>query len=122
MAEAHHVASDPQGYVEAARAFETESGTGPGVDLSSITDRMEIRKAVHAGDVDAAIERVNDMNPELLEKQQPLFFHLQQQRLIELIRKGQTLEALEFAQEYLAPQGEEHPAFLEELGGPAAAG
>ena len=37
-----------------------------------------------------------------------LVFHLQQQRLIELIRAGQIEEALQFAQEYLAPQGEEN--------------
>lgn len=45
-----------------------------------------------------AIERVNDLDPEILEEQQELFFHLQQQRLIELIRGGQLAEALEFAQ------------------------
>ncbi len=45
-----------------------------------------------------AIERVNDLDPEILESQQQLFFHLQQQRLIELIRGGQLQEALEFAQ------------------------
>ena len=45
-----------------------------------------------------AIERVNDLDPEILEDQQQLFFHLQQQRLIELIRQGQLQEALEFAQ------------------------
>ena len=45
-----------------------------------------------------AIERVNDLDPEILEEQQQLFFHLQQQRLIELIRQGQLQEALEFAQ------------------------
>lgn len=45
-----------------------------------------------------------------------LFFHLQQQRLIELIRAGRTEQALVFAQEYLAPHGEENEAFLEELG------
>jgi hypothetical protein len=44
-----------------------------------------------------------------------LFFHLQQQRLIELIRKGSLTEALEFASEEMAPRGEEHPEFLEEL-------
>jgi hypothetical protein len=38
------------------------------------------------------------------------------QRLIELIRQGRLGEALEFAQEYLAPQAEENPVFLEELG------
>ena len=45
-----------------------------------------------------AIERVNDLDPDILERQQRLFFHLQQQRLIELIRGGQLAEALEFAQ------------------------
>jgi hypothetical protein len=77
---------------------------------------MEIRKAVQSGDVEQAIERVNDLDPEILEEQQELFFHLQQQRLIELIRGGQLAEALEFAQEYLAPRGEDHPELLEELG------
>ena len=53
---------------------------------------------------------------QILEQQHQLSFHLQQQRLIELIRYGKTEEALEHAQEYLAPPGEEDPAFLEELG------
>jgi hypothetical protein len=53
---------------------------------------------------------------QILEEQHALFFHLQQQRLIELIRSGKTEEALAFAQEYLAPHGEENEAFLEELG------
>ncbi len=54
-----------QGYVEAAHTFEKESGTPPGVDLGAITDRMEIRKAVQSGNVEEAIERVNDLNPEV---------------------------------------------------------
>jgi hypothetical protein len=37
-----------------------------------------------------------------------LFFHLQQQKLIELIRNGKIEEAILFAQEELAPRGEEH--------------
>lgn len=49
-----------------------------------------------------------DTNPKL-------YFHLQQQRLIEYIRAGKISEALEFAQEELAPRGEENPEFLEEL-------
>ena len=53
---------------------------------------------------------------QILEQQHQLSFHLQQQRLIELIRQGKTEEALEHAQEYLAPPGEEDPAFLQELG------
>lgn len=44
-----------------------------------------------------------------------MYFHLQQQRLIEYIRQGQIPQALEFAQEELAPRGEENPEFLSEL-------
>ena len=57
---------------------------------------------------------------QILEEKHQLSFHLQQQRLIELVREGRTEEALEFAQEYLAPRGEEHPAFLGELGAQCA--
>jgi hypothetical protein len=45
--------------------FEEESGTPPGVELSTITDRMQIRQAVQAGDVESAIDKVNDLNPEV---------------------------------------------------------
>lgn len=54
-----------QGFVEAAETFERESGTSPGLDLQSITDRMEIRRAVQGGDIEDAISRVNDLNPEV---------------------------------------------------------
>jgi hypothetical protein len=76
--------------------------------LGTITDRMAVRKAVQCGQVEDAIEKVNDLNPEILDTNPQLFFHLQQQRLIELIRSGQVEEALEFAQEELAPRGEEN--------------
>ena len=36
--------------------------------------------------------------------------------MIELIRTEKTEEALKFAEEYLAPQGEDNPKLLEELG------
>lgn len=104
-----------EGYAEAAKAFQEESGTEPGVDFEALAERNAIRKAVQAGSIEEAIERVNDLNPEILEERQQLSFHLQQQRLIELIRRGAVEEALEFAQEYLAPRGEENPLFLEEL-------
>ncbi|KAJ4901985.1 LisH and RanBPM domains containing protein [Raphanus sativus] len=90
-----------EGFVEAADKFQRESGTKPEIDLATITDRMAVKKAVQNGNVEDAIEKVNDLNPE--------------QRLIELIRQGKTEEALEFAQEELAPRGEENQAFLQEL-------
>ncbi|EFJ43540.1 hypothetical protein VOLCADRAFT_65822 [Volvox carteri f. nagariensis] len=104
-----------EGYVEAARMFAKESGTAPGVNLDAITDRMEVRRALQSGDVEAAVARVNDLDPEILESQPKLFFHLQQQRLIELIRAGNVESALDFAQENLAPLAEENAEFLEEL-------
>ncbi len=54
-----------QGYVEAAEMFQRESGTAPGVDLAAMGERDAIRKAVQGGDVEAAIEAVNDLNPEV---------------------------------------------------------
>ncbi|KVH89571.1 CRA domain-containing protein [Cynara cardunculus var. scolymus] len=121
-----------EGYVDAAEKFRTESGTerilfisSMNIDLATITDRMAVKKAVQSGNVEDAIEKVNDLNPEvltvtnismqILDTNPQLFFHLQQQRLIELIRNGKIEEALEFAQEELAPRGEENQSFLEEL-------
>ena len=101
--------------MEAAEAFARESGTAPGVDLGAITDRMAIRKAMQAGDVDGAMARVKELDPSLLTEREPLLFHLQQQRLIELIREGRVEEALEFAQTHLVPHAENDPALLAEL-------
>ncbi|KAB1199874.1 hypothetical protein CJ030_MR0G011033 [Morella rubra] len=103
-----------EGYVDAAEKFRMESGTEH-IDLGTISDRMAVKKAVQCGNVEDAIEKVNDLNPEILDTNPQLFFHLQQQRLIELIRDGKVEEALEFAQEELAPRGEENQSFLEEL-------
>ncbi|KAL9243592.1 hypothetical protein vseg_017461 [Gypsophila vaccaria] len=104
-----------EGYVDAAEKFRQESGTEPDIDLATITDRMAVKKAVQCGNVEDAIEKVNDLNPEILDTNPQLFFHLQQQRFIELVRNGKIEEALEFAQEELAPRGEENQSFLEEL-------
>ena len=36
------------------------------IDLATITDRMAVKKAVQSGNVEDAIEKVNDLNPEVL--------------------------------------------------------
>ncbi|CAG8755730.1 7437_t:CDS:2 [Dentiscutata erythropus] len=99
-----------EGYKDAAEAFSQECGLSPSIDVDSIQDRMNIRNAIQNGNVEEAIERVNDLNPEALVNNK-----LFQQRLIEYIREGKITEALEFAQDELAPRGEENPEFLEEL-------
>lgn len=59
------------------------------------------------------------MNPEILEGNRDLNFHLLKQRLIEIIREGNTNEAVRFAYEFLVPHCEEHDdesgTFLREL-------
>eukprot|EP00126_Sphaerothecum_destruens_P009410 Sdes_comp20502_c0_seq1m14973 len=80
----------------------------PSLDLASIEERMKIREAVQHGNISRAIELVNDLNPEILDMNPQLYFHLQQQTLIELIRENRIEEALNFAQEELAPRGEEN--------------
>eukprot|EP00166_Cyanidium_caldarium_P006435 ctg_948.g332 len=104
-----------EGYADAAVEFAHESGTEPEADLSSIHERMSARQQVQRGDLVGAMERVNDLNPEILDTNAALHFHLQQQRLIELIRQGRTDEAIAFAQSELAPRGERDPALLDEL-------
>ncbi|KAF9015073.1 lish motif-containing protein [Cyathus striatus] len=104
-----------EGYKSAAEEFSQEANLEPPVDFDSIESRMDIREALQRGDVEEAIARVNDLNPEILDKNQALYFRLQQQKLIEYIRRGQITEALQFAQEELARRGEESPEFLAEL-------
>jgi glucose-induced degradation protein 8 len=54
-----------EGYKSAAEEFSREANIMPAVDFDSIGSRMEIREALQRGDVDEAITRVNDLNPEV---------------------------------------------------------
>ncbi|GAB0496565.1 hypothetical protein MMPV_007878 [Pyropia vietnamensis] len=92
-----------EGYKEAAEAFSQEVGVSPGVELSTITDRMIIRQAIQEGDIDEAMSGAAALDPAILLSNPTLVFHLHQQLLIELIRAGKTGEALSFATTELAP-------------------
>ena len=54
-----------EGYKSAAQEFSDEAGITPPVDFESIESRMVIREALQRGDVEEAITRVNDLNPEV---------------------------------------------------------
>lgn len=54
-----------EGYKSAAQEFSDEAGMPPPVDFESIESRMVIREALQRGDVEEAITRVNDLNPEV---------------------------------------------------------
>ena len=54
-----------EGYKSAAEEFSKEASVPPPLDLDTIERRMNIRDAVQRGDVEEAIERVNELNPEV---------------------------------------------------------
>ena len=104
-----------EGHKEAAECFQSESGTPAGLDLETISDRRTIRSAIEAGDVERAVEHARRMNPELLESTPELAFHVNLQRLVELIRASRVEEALAFARGHLAPMAEQSAKLLAEL-------
>ena len=52
-----------EGYPAAARKFATEANLYPAMgDYSDIEDRMEIKGAILAGNIQVAIEKLNELN------------------------------------------------------------
>lgn len=70
---------------------------------------------MHEGLVTSAIEAVNDHNPETLDKNTALFFRMNIQHLIEIIRGGDIPAALQFARTELSSLGGENPELLDKL-------
>jgi hypothetical protein len=54
-----------EGYKTAAEEFSVEANVAPHVPLSSIESRVDIREALQRGDVEDAINRLNDLAPEV---------------------------------------------------------
>ncbi|KAH3890242.1 hypothetical protein DPMN_014315 [Dreissena polymorpha] len=104
-----------EGFKESAEKFRLESGIQPSIDLNELDDRIKIREEIQNGNIESAITMVNNLHPELLDNDRYLYFHLQQQHLIELIRDGRVEAALDYAQTHLAERGEENPSILSEL-------
>jgi hypothetical protein len=104
-----------EGFKDAAEKFQEEAGVSAGQDLSMLDNRISIRDNIQAGNIEEAISLVNQLHPQLLDNDRYLLFHLQQQHLIELIRKQKVEEALQYAAEHLAERGEEDSSVLQEL-------
>lgn len=111
------------------------SGSGPGPSESDMSDanmgspltilfseirqRQEIKSLVQNGMVERAIEKINDVDPELLDIDTGLHFSLLRLQLIELIRQsrlnGNIQPALEFASSQLAARAASETKFLVDL-------
>lgn len=53
------------GYPAAAKRFAVEANIQPKADIGSIQERVEIRNAIHSGDIQTAIEKINELNPQV---------------------------------------------------------
>lgn len=110
-----------EGYPEAAQRFALEANIAPELDVDSIQERVEIREAIASGDIQSAIEKINELNPQVLDQDSALHFSLLRLQLIELIRKatatpnGDIAPALTFATTHLAPRAPTNQEFLEDL-------
>jgi hypothetical protein len=54
------------GYLSAAKKFVTEANIQMKLDVPSINARVEIVQAIYAGDIQSAIEKINELNPQVL--------------------------------------------------------
>lgn len=110
-----------EGYPRAAEKFAKEANIRLPLEEESIQSRVEIRQAIHAGDIDTAITRINDLNPQILDTDPALHFALLRLQLIELIRActatatSDITPALSFASSQLAPRAATNKEFLKDL-------
>ena len=72
-----------EGYPSAAQKFAKEANIIPSSDGEAIQERVDIRNAIHSGDMQLAIERINELNPQVCSQPisafrfLPFFFNLQ---------------------------------------------
>ncbi|KAL6719130.1 hypothetical protein ACLMJK_003367 [Lecanora helva] len=110
-----------EGYPSAAQKFAHEANVTPMLDVDSVEERVAIREALHKGNIQDGIEKINELDPQLLDRDESLHFALLRLQLIELIRpvlrlpEGDIMPAVRFAQEHLAPRAPTKPEFLEDL-------
>ncbi|XP_053433170.1 glucose-induced degradation protein 8 homolog [Nycticebus coucang] len=104
-----------QGFTEAAQKFRMESGIESSVHLETPDQRIKIWEMILKGQIQEATALLDSLPPALLDTNPYLCFHLQQQRLIELICQRETEAALEFAQTQLAEQAQQSRPCLTQL-------
>lgn len=95
-----------EGYKDTADNFVVESRLSFPFDNTSMSCRNLLRKALLNGDIETAIDLLNDSNPELLDDNPALTARLRMQELAEAIRSipsGDLNEVIRYAREQTAP-------------------
>ncbi|QSZ34211.1 hypothetical protein DSL72_005801 [Monilinia vaccinii-corymbosi] len=110
-----------EGYPSAAAKFSKEANLKPQQEEESVKARQSIQHSIHLGSIQDAIEALNELEPQVLEKNPALHFSLLRLQLVELIRtcnavpSSDITPALNFATTQLAPRAPANPEFLEDL-------
>ena len=74
------------------------------MDERLIDERIEVRKMIERGEIEEAIKKMNEINPEILDTDRELYFEMKRQQLVELIKQNKLEEAIVFAQNNLSNQ------------------
>jgi len=105
-----------EGYREAAELLCKESNSlFPEEEKPGLHKRYEIRTSIVNGDIQKAIEQINEYVPTLLRDRPKVHFQLLRQQLVELIREKKVEEALQFAQQHLVHIADQPPELLQKL-------
>jgi hypothetical protein len=110
-----------EGYPSAAAKFSKEANLRPNQEEESVKARQQIKRSIHLGSIQDAIEALNEVEPQVLDNNPALHFALLRLQLVELIRTcnstpgGDITPALNFATTQLAPRAPTNPELLEDL-------
>jgi hypothetical protein len=104
-----------EGYHEAVIKFIKETGTKEEFDEELLIKRTRIRTLILSGKINETINEINKINKEILRTNPEIFFDLQKQNLIKIIKENKVDEALDFAQNEIFPLIKEDDALIKEL-------
>ena len=94
-----------EGHAGAAEAFCRETGGAHAVDVATIQERTDVRRAVMECRIDDAVERARAAanDGEFWANKPDLLFHVRLLKMLKLVRDGNAEQAIACAREELAP-------------------
>jgi len=104
-----------RGFASTAEIFARETMQNMPEDSDFLTQRQDIRRKLQNGQVDAAIDSLNALNPNILEMDHRVYFQLGKQKLVEYLRNGLIDQGLDYAAGELADAGKESAELLPEM-------
>lgn len=104
-----------KGENEPLKEFIKESKIAYDFDENLLKQRYEIRNLILKNNIEEAINKINSINTQILEKNKNLLFLLKKQKLLDLIKENKVEDALKYSKEVLLPIALLDSKFYEEL-------